>query len=51
MTRTFHWFRHHQIASALKLGWVLVPCNGPMHHHEYSFLCEWLCDCEVALPL
>jgi hypothetical protein len=21
-----------------------------MHHHEYSFLCEWLCGCEIKRP-
>lgn len=50
MIRTFHWVRHQQIEDWLRCGWVIAPCNAPMHHHEYSFLCEWLCDCEMVKP-
>ncbi len=48
--RWFLWIRHHQIADALALGWVFAPSNGPMHHHDYCFLCEWLCDCPMVRP-
>lgn len=50
MIRTFQWFRHHEIPDALRLGWIIARPNGPMHHHDYSFLCEWLCDCPPVRP-
>jgi hypothetical protein len=47
MTRIFQWFRHAEIDDALRMGWVFAPCSGAMHHHTYSFMFEWLCDCDV----
>lgn len=48
--RTFHWFRHYQIPDALALGWVIAKPNTACHHHDWAFLCEWLCDCKMARP-
>lgn len=46
----FHWARHHQLTDWLACGWMVARPNAPMHHHEYSFLCVWLCDCLMAMP-
>ncbi len=48
--RIFHWVRHTELSDWLLCGWVIAPVNGPMHHHDYSFLCEWLCDCKMRRP-
>jgi hypothetical protein len=50
--RIFHWVRHHELADWLACGWCVAKFNAPMHHHEYSLLCEWLCDCKpVMIPV
>lgn len=46
----FKWARHEQIESYLRSGWIIAKVNAPMHHHEYSFLCQWLCKCEPNVP-
>lgn len=48
--RIFHWVRLSDVDDWLKCGWVMVPANGPAHHHDYSFLMEWLCDCQMRKP-
>jgi hypothetical protein len=47
--RIFHWARHANVNDWLLCGWILTPCE-PMHHHEYSFMVEWLCDCKMPRP-
>jgi hypothetical protein len=49
-TRTVHWVRLRDIEQWLACGWVLVPANAPVHHHDYAFLMEWLCDCQPIIP-
>jgi len=46
----FHWAKLHQLSDWLDCGWMVARCNGPMHHHEYSLLCVWLCDCKMVRP-
>lgn len=46
----FRWAPRHQIEDFLRCGWIIAPVNAPMHHHEYSFLCKWLCDCTPVVP-
>jgi hypothetical protein len=45
--RTVRWVRLRDIEKWLACGWVLVPANAPIHHHDYAFLMEWLCDCPL----
>lgn len=46
----FMWVRHSHIEDFLRVGWIIAKVNAPMHHHEYSFMCQWLCDCNPAIP-
>jgi hypothetical protein len=48
--RTFHWARHHALIDWMRLGWIITKPNGVMHHHEYSLLVEWLCECKPIRP-
>lgn len=48
--RVFHWAKLNELSDWLLVGWVLAPSNGVMHHHDYSFMCEWLCDCKMVRP-
>ncbi len=50
MIRTVRWIPLRDIEAWLACGWVLVPSNEPMHHHEYALLMEWLCECQPAEP-
>jgi hypothetical protein len=46
----FYWALHHQIEDFLRAGWIIAKVNAPMHHHEYGFICQWLCDCKPVIP-
>ena len=46
----FHWAKHHQIEDFLRAGWIIAKVNSPMHHHEYGFLCVWICNCDPVIP-
>lgn len=48
--RIFHWVRHNELSDWLALGWIVAKPNAAMHHHDYSFFCEWLCDCKMPRP-
>lgn len=50
MIRTFHYVRHSEIADWLRCGWIAHASLNGIHHGEYSAICEWLCDCKLALP-
>jgi hypothetical protein len=47
---TFIWAPIEQIEDYLRAGWVIAKVNAPMHHHEYSLLCQWLCGCNPVIP-
>jgi hypothetical protein len=49
--RIFHWAKLHETDKWLACGWVFVPANAAIHHHDYSFLMEWLCECPIARPI
>lgn len=49
--RILHWVRLHEFADWLACGWIIAKPNAPMHHHSYSFFCEWLCDCKMPRPV
>lgn len=46
----FHWAKHRQLEDFLRAGWLIAKVNSPMHHHEYGFLCVWICDCDAVIP-
>lgn len=46
----FRWAKHHEIEDYLRTGWIIAKVNSPMHHHEYGFLCTWICKCEPVTP-
>lgn len=48
--RIFHYARGNELPDWLSLGWIIVKPNAVMHHHEYNFVCEWLCDCKMVRP-
>lgn len=48
--RLFHWAKLEDLNDWLLCGWVFAPCNDAMHHHDYSFMMEWLCDCPMRRP-
>lgn len=48
--RIFHWVRLHELADWLACGWYVTRPSTMMHHHEYGFFCEWLCDCRMTKP-
>jgi hypothetical protein len=50
MIRTFKWVRIAKLDDWLSCGWIVSVPNAPMHHHLYSLLCEWLCDCKIVMP-
>lgn len=50
MNRVFQWVRIGELNDWLSCGWIVSKPNAPMHHHEYSFLCEWLCNCKIKRP-
>lgn len=41
---------YHKIRDYLACGWMVVIPNAPMHHHQYSVLMEWRCDCNMPRP-
>jgi hypothetical protein len=47
--RIFHWVRHEALNDWFLCGWVFAMFD-PMHHHSYSFMMEWLCDCPMRKP-
>jgi hypothetical protein len=49
--RIFHWAKLHELGDWLACGWVFAATNAPMHHHDYSFMMEWLCDCKMVRPV
>ncbi len=48
--RIFHHAPLSRIADWLSCGWLVVLPNGPMHHHHYGLMLEWLCDCKPPRP-
>ena len=48
--RTFHYVTYNRIPDWLACGWLIVPPNAVMHHHEYGLVLEWLCDCKMVRP-
>jgi len=49
--RIFAYATWHFLSDWLALGWMVIPPNGVMHHHEYGALVEWRCACKAARPL
>ena len=48
--RTFHYASIYDLDDWLNLGWIVTRPNAVMHHHVYSLVLEWLCDCKIARP-
>lgn len=48
--RVLHYVTYDRLRDWLASGWQVVPPNGPMHHHVYGVVVEWLCDCKMVRP-
>lgn len=48
--RTLHYVTYDRLPAWLDCGWLIWMPNGPMHHHFYGVVVEWLCDCRMPRP-
>jgi hypothetical protein len=50
--RIIHYVPIWQSQDWLKLGWIIIQSYRSMPHHDsYSITMEWLCDCQMPVPL
>ncbi len=47
--RALKFVRYSQIEDFLRLGWVVMIPNAPMHHHAYGIEMRWVCDCKILV--
>jgi hypothetical protein len=40
----------HDIDAHLALGWLAIPETSYCHHHDYSILMRWICQCPIREP-
>ncbi len=48
--RIFHHVNYDRALDWLRCGWMVLMPNGPMHHHHYGLVLEWICDCKMVKP-
>ena len=41
--------RYSQIEDFLRLGWMVMIPNAPMHHHHYGIEMKFICDCKLPV--
>jgi hypothetical protein len=48
---TYAYAKHSDVEAFLRLGWLPHDSLDGCDHGQYAVLVEWLCDCQVPMPV
>ena len=47
MIRAYKFVPFRSVEDHMRLGWMIAFPSKVSHHHYYSVVLQWICDCQI----